>query len=94
MMPRSACGRRASGTITGGGAASFLGQAAATAAGVAGGAFLFEGIENLFGPHGASWQHAHAGDEPDRFTDDDDAAESDSDSGNDDGDFVPRSASA
>ncbi len=38
----------------GGGAASFLGQAAATAAGVAGGAFLFEGIENLFGSHGAS----------------------------------------
>jgi hypothetical protein len=94
----------------GGGAASFLGQAAATAAGVAGGAFLFEGIENLFGPHGASLpgqaaqsfipedvtvnnyyssdgQHAHASDEPDRFTDDD-AAESDSDSGNDDGNFV------
>jgi len=38
----------------GGGASSFLGQAAATAAGVAGGAFLFQGIENLFGPHGAS----------------------------------------
>ncbi|MGO9931701.1 MAG: DUF2076 domain-containing protein [Steroidobacteraceae bacterium] len=34
-----------------GGAGSFLGQAAATAAGVAGGAFLFQGIENLFGPH-------------------------------------------
>jgi len=28
---------------------SFLGQAAATAAGVAGGAFLFQGLENLFG---------------------------------------------
>jgi len=38
----------------GGGAASFLGQAAATAAGVAGGEFLFEGLENLFSPHGAS----------------------------------------
>jgi hypothetical protein len=95
----------------GGGAASFLGQAAATAAGVAGGAFLFEGIESLFGPHGASLpgqaaqsfvpedvtvnnyyssdgQHAHASGEPDRFTDDGDAAESDSDSGNDDADFV------
>ena len=94
-----------------GGAASFLGQAAATAAGVAGGAFLFEGIENLFGPHGASLpgqaaqsfipedvtinnhysndgQHAHVSDEHDRFTDHDDAAGSDSDSGNDDGDFV------
>jgi len=28
---------------------SFLGNAAATAAGVAGGAFLFQGLENLFG---------------------------------------------
>jgi uncharacterized protein len=36
-----------------GGMSSFLGQAAATAAGVAGGAFLFEGIENLFGHHGS-----------------------------------------
>ena len=34
----------------GSGAGSFLGQAAATAAGVAGGAFLFEGLEHLFGP--------------------------------------------
>jgi hypothetical protein len=37
----------------GGGTASFLGQAAATAAGVAGGEFLFHGLENMFG-HGAS----------------------------------------
>ena len=36
-----------------GGTASFLGQAAATAAGVAGGEFLFHGLENMFG-HGAS----------------------------------------
>lgn len=36
-----------------GGGSSFLGQAAATAAGVAGGAFLFEGIESLFGHHGS-----------------------------------------
>jgi hypothetical protein len=34
---------------SGSGAGSFLGQAAATAAGVAGGAFLFEGLEHLFG---------------------------------------------
>lgn len=34
-----------------GGAGSFLGSAAATAAGVAGGAFLFQGLENLFGQH-------------------------------------------
>jgi hypothetical protein len=39
--------------VHGGGTASFLGQAAATAAGVAGGEFLFHGLENMFG-HGAS----------------------------------------
>jgi hypothetical protein len=31
----------------------FLGTAAATAAGIAGGAFLFQGIENLLGHHGS-----------------------------------------
>ncbi|HEY2399401.1 MAG TPA: DUF2076 family protein [Steroidobacteraceae bacterium] len=36
---------------SGGGFSSFLGQAAATAAGVAGGEFLFQGIENMFGGH-------------------------------------------
>jgi hypothetical protein len=40
--------------LRGGGTAGFLGQAAATAAGVAGGEFLFQGVENLFSPHGAS----------------------------------------
>jgi hypothetical protein len=35
----------------GGGGGSFLGNIAATAAGVAGGAFLFQGIENLMGHH-------------------------------------------
>jgi hypothetical protein len=35
-----------------GGAGSFLGSMAATAAGVAGGALLFQGIENLLGHHG------------------------------------------
>ena len=39
----------------GGGASSFLGQAVATAAGVAGGAFLFQGLESLLGHHGASF---------------------------------------
>ncbi len=34
-----------------GGMGSFLGQAATTAAGVAAGAFLFQGIENLMGHH-------------------------------------------
>ncbi len=33
---------------------SFLGTMAATAAGVAGGAFLFQGIESLFGHHGGN----------------------------------------
>jgi uncharacterized protein len=40
------------GAPAGGGFSSFLGQAAATAAGVAGGEFLFQGIENMFGHHG------------------------------------------
>jgi hypothetical protein len=40
-----------SGPAGGGGAGGFLGQAAATAAGVAGGAFLFEGLERLFDRH-------------------------------------------
>jgi uncharacterized protein len=39
------------GAAPGGGFSSFLGQAAATAAGVAGGEFLFQGIENMFGGH-------------------------------------------
>jgi hypothetical protein len=50
------------GFLTGGGG-SFLGNMAATAAGVAGGAFLFQGIENLLGHHGGaglSGQHGMA----------------------------------
>ena len=43
------------GAAPGGGFSSFLGQAAATAAGVAGGEFLFQGIENLFGHHGGGF---------------------------------------
>jgi hypothetical protein len=38
----------------GGGGGSFLGNIAATAAGVAGGAFLFQGIENMMGHHNGS----------------------------------------
>ena len=38
-----------------GGFSSFLGQAATTAAGVAGGEFLFQGLENLFGHHGGGF---------------------------------------
>jgi hypothetical protein len=37
-----------------GAGSSFLGQVATTAAGVAGGAFLFEGIEGLLGHHGTA----------------------------------------
>jgi uncharacterized protein len=40
--------------IGGGAMPSFLSQAAATAAGVAGGAFLFQGVEDLFGRHGGA----------------------------------------
>lgn len=36
---------------SGGGFGSFLGTAAATAAGIAGGAFLFQGLESLLGGH-------------------------------------------
>jgi hypothetical protein len=38
-----------------GGAGSLLGSAAATAAGVAGGAFLFQGLEDLLGHHGGGF---------------------------------------
>lgn len=43
------------GSPAGGGFSGFLGQAAATAAGVAGGEFLFQGIESLFGHHGGGF---------------------------------------
>jgi uncharacterized protein len=39
------------------GAPSFLGQAAATAAGIAGGAFLFQGVEDMLGHHSALPSH-------------------------------------
>lgn len=44
-----------------GGAPSFLGNVATTAAGVVAGSFLFQGIENLLGHHASSpWSQAHA----------------------------------
>lgn len=43
----------------GGGGSSFLGTMAATAAGVAGGAFLFQGIGNLMGNHGGGEAAKH-----------------------------------
>jgi uncharacterized protein len=42
------------GFMGGGSGGGFLRSAAATAAGVAGGALLFQGIESLFGPHSSS----------------------------------------
>ena len=44
-----------------GGAGSFLGSMAATAAGVAGGALLFQGIENLLGHHSGTGQTSRHG---------------------------------
>jgi uncharacterized protein len=40
--------------LAGGAMPSFLGQAAATAAGVAGGALLFQGVEDFLGHHGSA----------------------------------------
>jgi uncharacterized protein len=78
----------------GGGAGSFLGQAAATAAGVAGGAFLFEGLEHLFGgndpgfgsggfsgarPEDVVVNNYYEGDDRRDDTDDDDGLDDDGD---------------
>ena len=64
----------------GAGTAGFLGQAAATAAGVAGGAFLFQGLENLFGSHGGSAAgHDAQSDDDDMLSDDDNNDEDDAD---------------
>lgn len=46
-----------------GGASSFLGNVATTAAGVVAGSFLFQGIENLMGHHASPWgQHSSLND--------------------------------
>jgi hypothetical protein len=50
-VPAPNAARAASPGFLGGGAGSMLGTMAATAAGVAGGAFLFQGIGNLLGNH-------------------------------------------
>lgn len=50
-----------------GGASSFLGNVATTAAGVVAGSFLFQGIENLLGHHQSDWglgHHAQSTDHP------------------------------
>lgn len=46
--------------LFGGSTGSFLGTMAATAAGVAGGAFLFQGIENLLGHHNSNSSHGQS----------------------------------
>lgn len=55
--PMAARGRGPA-SMFGGGGGSMLGTLAATAAGVAGGAFLFQGIGNLLGNHHAADTHA------------------------------------
>jgi uncharacterized protein len=51
------------------GMGSFLGQAAATAAGVAGGEFLFQGLEDMFGGHhGGSFGPTPVGAPPEEVT--------------------------
>jgi uncharacterized protein len=79
---------------------SFLGNAAATAAGVAGGAFLFHGLENLFG-HGGGFSASNAPAEMvenvtvNNYGGDDDSADlAASDSANDALDPVDASASS
>ena len=52
------------GLFGGGGGSSFLGSMAATAAGVAGGAFLFQGIGSLMGHHGGSGLMGQNGQSP------------------------------
>jgi hypothetical protein len=47
-----------------GGGSGFLRQAAMTAAGIAGGALLFEGIQSMFGPHGGGGFLAGASPQP------------------------------
>jgi uncharacterized protein len=53
QLPRSAPAYAA--PAAGGGASSFLGNVATTAAGVVAGSFLFQGIENLMGHHSSPW---------------------------------------
>ena len=48
----------------GGGGGGFLGNMAATAAGVAGGAFLFQGLSGLMGNHGGGFLGDHGGARP------------------------------
>lgn len=54
QMPRYAAPSPAQPSAFGGGASSFLGNVATTAAGVVAGSFLFQGIENLMGGHHGS----------------------------------------
>jgi hypothetical protein len=51
-MPQPAMPQQAGGGLMGGGAGGFLRTAATAAAGVAGGALLYQGISSLFGSHG------------------------------------------
>jgi hypothetical protein len=61
-LPSAPYYQRQGGWANAGGSGSFLGTMAATAAGVAGGAFLFHGLENMFSHHDAPTQGSHFGD--------------------------------
>jgi hypothetical protein len=79
--------RAASPGFLGGGAGSMLGTMAATAAGVAGGAFLFQGIGNLLGNHpqqGASEQLANKEAAPANAAENDASAQNSDTASNDD----------
>lgn len=59
--PAQAAAQPQSGGFLGGGGSSFLGSVASTAAGVAAGGLLFQGLENLFGHHGGYGQLGQTG---------------------------------
>ncbi len=62
QLPRSA--GSFTNPMSGGGASSFLGSVATTAAGVVAGSFLFQGIENLLGHHQSSSNWMGSAQEP------------------------------
>jgi hypothetical protein len=80
--PTQAPAAAAAPRFLGGGAGSFLGSMAATAAGVAGGAFLYQGLQNLMGHSGGAdvpEQHGAASLPPENARTDDAASDPASD---------------
>lgn len=77
--------------LFGGGTGGFLGSMAATAAGVAGGAFLFQGLENLLGHHqgsGLAGQQGLASSATENAATNDSTDQSPADSGADNSDMA------